>query len=198
MKKLLFIDTETSDLANFELHARDSRQPHIAAASGIITNETNAELERFEAIAKETTWTSQPGARETHGITRERSLAEGIDEKIIVETILAMIKRVDLIVAFNSTFDKFVVRCAARRFGMFTDADDVSWKALNVFCTMRPMTNICCIPKKSGSGFKFPKLAEAYKHAFGKELEKAHQAAPDNEANRELYFWIQAHQPKGE
>lgn len=190
--KILLIDFETSDLADFNKHARDPSQPHIAAASAIIVDENNAELERFAAIAKETTWTSQPQALKTHGITRERSLKEGIEEKIIIEKILAMIKRVDLIVAFNATFDKFIARIAARRFGLFTDADDAAWKALNVFCTMRPMTNICCIPKKAGTGFKFPKLEEAYKHAFGKELQRAHEAAPDNEANRELYFWLKA------
>ncbi len=201
--KILFCDFETSDLANFERRARDPSQPHIAAASAIITDETGKELERFAAIAKETTWTSQPQARETHGITREKSLAEGIDEKIIVETILAMIKRVELIVAFNATFDKFIMRIAARRFGLFTDSDDAWWKSMKPFCTMRPMTELCKIPFKDGKKhfgkmFSFPSLNEAYKHAFGKGLQKAHQAAPDNEANRELYFWIQAHQAKGE
>ena len=192
--KILCIDFETSDLANFERRARDPSQPHIAAASAIITDETGKELERFAAIAKETTWTSQPAARETHGITRERALAEGIDEKIIVETVLAMIKRVDLIVAFNAQFEKFIMRIAARRFALFNDSDDANWKALKTFCTMRSMTEICKLPKKNGAGFKFPKLQEAHMRAFGGEFVGAHGATADNEASRKLYFWLQANQ----
>lgn len=194
--RILFMDYETSDLANFDLRARDPRQPHIASASAIITDETGKELERYEAIAKEDGWTSSEKARETHGITHERSMAEGIAESDIVCTVLAMIKKVDLIVAFNATFDKFITRIAARRFGLFTDADDAAWKALNVFCTMRPMTPICQIPKAKGSGWKFPKLEEAIQHITGKPLVGAHGATADNEANRTIYFWLKAKEAK--
>lgn len=90
--RITFVDFETSDLADFTLRARDPRQPHIASASAIVTDENNQEIERFTAIAKEDGWTSAEKARETHGITPERSHAEGIEEIEIIKRILNLIK----------------------------------------------------------------------------------------------------------
>ncbi len=195
--KILFLDFETSGLADFNKRARDPSQPHIAEASAIMTDETGKELDRFYAISKEDGWESSDETRKIHGITHEQSMTDGIDETEIVKTIWAMIKAADLIVAFNSQFDKFIMRIAARRFNIFTDADDAWWKALNVFCTMRPMTSICQLPRAKGGGFKFPKLEEAINHVTkgGSEF-KGHGAVGDNEASRQIYFWLKARESK--
>jgi DNA polymerase III epsilon subunit-like protein len=45
---------------------------------------------------------------------------------------------------------------------------------------MRPLINVCKLPKPNGrGGFKFPKLVEAYKHLFGADMEGAHGALGD-------------------
>ena len=54
------------------------------------------------------------------------------------------------------------------------------------FCTMRAMTNVVKIP--SPRGYKWPKLSEAYRFLFNRDLEGAHDAMADVRACAEIYF----------
>jgi len=57
------------------------------------------------------------------------------------------------------------------------------------FCTMKEMTPICKIPGRYDE-FKWPRLTEAYRHAFGGEFGNAHDALADVRACKEIYFWL--------
>jgi hypothetical protein len=57
-------------------------------------------------------------------------------------------------------------------------------------CTMKSATNIVCIPKAKGSGFKWPKLIETHLHAFNEGFEDAHTAMADVRACKRVYFWL--------
>jgi DNA polymerase III epsilon subunit-like protein len=96
-----------------------------------------------------------------------------------------------ILVAHNITFDKFIMRCAARRFNLLDDSGDEHWKQFPTFCTMRAMENICKLPGKIAGKYKWPKLSEAYEYAFAKPLVGAHDALADVRACAELYFWLQ-------
>jgi DNA polymerase-3 subunit epsilon len=194
---LLYLDTETSGLPDFNKRARDPAQPHIVQMAAILTDDLGGALEEHNVIIKPDGWTIPKEASDVHGITDETA-AIGIPEKLAAEILLAMIRKSQLLIGHNIQFDKFIARIAMRRFELITDADDAAWKSMPTFCTMKSMTPICKIPptaKMVATGrtfFKSPKLQEAYQTAFGKPFEKAHDALADLRACKDIYFWLKA------
>ena len=94
---------------------------------------------------------------------------------------------VSLNVAHNLDFDYFILsgeteRCLMR----LPDRDE--------FCTMKAMTPVCKLPG-SYDDFKWPKLQEAHKHAFGAEFDGAHDALADVRACMKVYFWLKNNKP---
>jgi DNA polymerase-3 subunit epsilon len=190
---LLFFDTETQGLPDFNKRARDPAQPHICQLAFMVTDESGHELEFYDQIIRPEGWEIPLELTAIHGISQQKALEVGIPEKLALQTLLGKIKQNKLLVAHNLTFDKFIVRCGLRRFELMTDADDLAWKNLPTFCTMKPMVQVCKLPfPNGGRGFKYPKLQEAFKHAFGKEFDGAHDAKNDLRACKELYFWMRA------
>ena len=187
---LMLLDCETTGLPDFKKRARDPSQPHIVQLAAMLCDDAGNIIETYEAIAKPDGWTIPPELQEIHGISTDHARKVGVPEKEICAKVLAFIRKATVIAAYNVQFDKFIVRCGLRRFDLMTDADDAWWKGLNTYCVMRPMVDVCRIPfKNGGRGFKFPKLQEAYKHAFGKEYAGAHNAIEDLKATRDLYLW---------
>jgi len=147
------------------------------------------ELESHCDIVAATDWEIPAEVVAVHGITTERSREVGLSEKTVAELLLMQIQKASLIVAHNLTFDKFIARIAMRRYELIQDAHDAWWKGLNTFCTMKQMTNVCCISNGS-SRYKYPKLEEAYHYCFSKFPDKSHDAAADVRACKEIYFWM--------
>lgn len=187
---ILLFDVETTGLPDFNKRARDPSQPHIVQLAAMLCDDDGKILETYEAIAKPDGWIIPPELEDIHGISTEHARKVGIHEKEILAKILSLIRKARIVAAYNITFDKFLVRIGLRRFDLMTDTDDAWWKGMNTRCVMRPMVDICKLPfKNGGRGFKFPKLQEAYKHAFGREFVGAHNAIEDLKATRDLYFW---------
>jgi DNA polymerase-3 subunit epsilon len=195
--RTILFDVETTGLPNYNLRARDPSQPHLVQFAGILLD-GDLEVEHFTAIVKPDGWVIPDDVAAIHGITQDRAMAEGIPEASVIELFHAWMRESGLLVAHNLTFDKFLMRIAARRYDVITDADDPWWKEYPGFCTMKASTNICRIPATNGRGYKFPRLAEAYRHAFGRELQGAHDALVDVRACAEVYRWLvaQGHGPK--
>jgi len=187
---ILFLDTETTGLADFNLRARDPAQPHIVQLAAILTDDDGRAREEHNIIVKPDGWEVPKESSDVHGITQAISLQFGLPEKQVAETFLAMLKKAGLLVAHNLQFDKFIARIAMRRYELITDADDQWWKTFPTFCTMREMTNICKLPGKFEGKFKWPNLQEAYQTAFGKPFTGAHDAMADLRACKEIYFWL--------
>jgi DNA polymerase-3 subunit epsilon len=193
---ILFFDTETTGLADFNARARDPKQPHIVQLAAILTDDEGRAREEHNIIVKPDGWEIPKEASDYHGITQDIALQFGLLEKQVAEIFLAMLKRAGLLVAHNLMFDKFIARIAMRRYELIADADDQWWKTFPIFCTMKAMTNVCKIPPTEAmratgrNGFKNPKLQEAYQTAFGKPFEGAHDAMADIRACKELYFWL--------
>jgi len=79
--------------------------------------------------------------------------------------------------AFNNAFD----------FGFLEDRGFIFPKKLA--CPMKLSTNICQLPKKTGSGYKWPNVMEAHKHFFGDVgyIEK-HRGADDAFHEADIVF----------
>jgi DNA polymerase-3 subunit epsilon len=186
---ILFFDTETNGLPDFNKRASDPTQPHIVQLAAILTADNGETLESHNVIVKPDGWEITKELSEIHGITNDKAKAIGLDQKLVIGLLLEMIKKTNLMVAHNVTFDKFMARIAMRRFGFLSDAEDVWWKGLKTFCTMKSSTDICCIPG-TGRGHKWPKLSEAYEHFFKQPLENAHDALADVTACKAIYFML--------
>ena len=189
---ILFFDTETTGLADFNKRARDPAQPHIVQLAAIaMTDDLATEIDAYNVIVKPDGWTIPKEASDVHGITMEKA-AGGIPEKDAATKLLEMIALSALIVAHNITFDKFIARIAMRRYDLMTDAQDLWWKQLPTFCTMRATTDLCKLPGPFAGKFKWPKLQEAHQHAFGETFDGAHDALADVRACSRIYRWLQS------
>lgn len=185
---ILFFDTETNGLPDFNKRASDPTQPHIVQLAAILTSDEGEVLESHNVITKPDGWEITKELSDIHGITNDKAKAIGIEQKIAAALLLEMIKKSNLIVAHNVTFDKFMARIAMRRFQFLSDEQDAWWKELKTFCTMKSSTEICQIPSPTGRGFKWPKLLEAYEHFFKQPLENAHDALADVTACKNIFF----------
>jgi len=95
-----------------------------------------------------------------------------------------MAKRATVAVAHNSEFDCFMLSIESHR-------HNVECSMPGVFCTMHAMTPVCRIPNQYGySDYKWPRLEEAYKHAFNETFDGAHDAMADVRACARLYRWL--------
>lgn len=186
----LFFDCETTGLPNFNERARHPSQPHIVQLAAMLMADDDTELESHNVIVKPDGWEILAEVSAIHGITNEIAQC-GIPEKTASELLAAMVKKATLIVAHNITFDKFIARIAMRRYELITDADDLWWKQLPTFCAMRATTNLCKLPGHFANKFKWPKLQEAYQHAFGEKFGGAHDALADVRACARIYRWLQ-------
>lgn len=186
---LLFIDTETNGLPDFNKRASDPSQPHVVQFAAIVTDDEGKILDEHNVLVKPEGWEISAEMSAIHGITQEMALADGLSESMVASLALSLIKESSLLVAHNLQFDKFLVRILLRRCGLLTDEMDQWWKALPVFCTMRATTDICKLPSERG-GWKWPKLIEAHQHAFGEGFDGQHDALADVKACSRIYRWL--------
>jgi DNA polymerase III epsilon subunit-like protein len=161
--------------------------------AAMLTDDSGKVLESHNVIVKPDGWTIPKEASDIHGITNDIAGCVGLPGKLVIGLLLEMVKKANNLVAHNITFDKFMARIALRRHQLLEDSQDVWWKELQTFCTMRATTDICKLPGKF-RGFKRPRLQEAYRHAFGKEFDGAHDALCDVIACKEIYFWLRRRQ----
>ena len=187
---ILYIDTETTGKADFNLRASDPSQPHLVRLSGIIATDDGIGMELFDTLIKPEGWTIPEEVTKIHGITNEMALEKGIPEAEAAAFVKEKMLQASLIVAHNMQFDKFIIRIALRRHKLLTDEEDAMWKALPTYCTMKQSTNILRIPHANGRGFKWPTLAEAYKAATGDTLSEAHDSTMDVQAVLVIHNWL--------
>lgn len=188
---ILVIDTETQDLPDFKKRASDPSQPHVLQfAAAILHPETFAIEAEQDLLVKPDGWEISQGAFDRHGISHQYATENGFSEAAVTEVAVELIWKASLVVGHNITFDKFMMRIAARRFGFLSDAQDAAWKMIPTFCTMNATTNICQLPGGRGGAFKWPKLSEAYKSIMGREMDGAHNALSDVRATVEILRFL--------
>jgi len=119
----------------------------------------------------------EAGAKEAHGISEEDCARYGVVPTVACSLFNQLCIQADVIVAHNMSFDRSIMLTALYRLG--NKPDRMADKRL--ICTKEESTDVLKLPGKYDS-YKWPTLAEAYRHFTGEELEGAHDALVDSEA----------------
>lgn len=178
----LFFDTETS---------ADKAQRLVQLAA-ILTDDDGREIQSVNFIIKPEGFVISPEATAIHGIAHDHANNFGIPLEVALRAFINFSFLADSLVAHNISFDIKVMLSELLKIGIN------SFTQVERFCTMNSSTNICKIPHASRGGYKWPKLQEAYKHAFGEEFDGAHNALNDVRACMRLYFWLKNHESLGD
>ncbi len=182
---ILFFDTETTGKADFRAEPDAPHQPHLVQLGALLTDDGGNEVASINLIAKPEGFTIPVEASSIHGITTERAAADGIDRKHILRIFREFWEMAMVVAAFNSDFDLLIMDGA-----IFRLCGRKAWgKAQEIVCVMKAMTPVCKLPGQYGD-YKWPKLQEAYRHAFGTDFNGAHDAMADVRACAKLYFWL--------
>lgn len=176
MSNILFIDTETTGLPG-RLPA-----PRLVQLAAVLYCDDGRELDGFDCLIKPDGWTVPDAAAAIHGFTTEECNIAGIRISHAMETLIYLRNEATIIAAHNLQFDRLII-----------DGELSSTHGLRLFaphhqsfCTMLSTTNVVKIP--SSRGYKWPKLAEAYRFFFERDFEGAHDARADVRACADIYF----------
>lgn len=187
---ILFLDTETTDLPDFNKRASDPSQPHLVQLAAMLCELTGEVRASIKLIIKPDGWVISDEVAAIHGITQEMALRVGVPEAFVAQLLKDLLKKQSLLIAHNLQFDKFLSRIACRRYGLLSDSEDAWWKAMPGFCTMRETTQLCNLPGGRGGQPKWPKLEEAYSCIFGELPVKSHDAMEDLVSCKRIYFYL--------
>lgn len=193
MSLFLFYDTETTGMPDFGQPSEAPHQPHIVQLGAMLVDPASRDIvASLDLTVKPDGWIIPDEAAAVHGITTEHALRVGVDENLAVAAFIGMWRQAVKRVGHNESFDARILRIALKRLG-FEDGPALAdvWKAAEAECTMKLTTPICRIPSTRGSGFKWPKLTEAYEHLFGRPMEGAHKALTDARGCMEVYWELQ-------
>ncbi len=97
----------------------------------------------------------EPSALAVHGfsVQKLKELSSGKEFLHHFNQISADFEKADIICAHNTSFDFSFMRNEYDRLGQ-------TFYIKNEFCSMKKSTPICKLPRKSGIGYKYPKLSE--------------------------------------
>lgn len=179
-KRYLFFDCETTGLIDFK--APISATPRIVQLAALITDSEGVEYGSLNHLIKPDNWTIPDEAAKIHGITTDIALEKGVAICEVMGVFKQLVTLCDVIIAHNIAYDIRIVQGEMHRLS-------AELPERELVCTMLAMTKVCKIPHaKWKNRIKWPKLVEAYKHCFGKEFDKAHDALADVKACRDIYF----------
>lgn len=177
---VLFFDTETTGLPLWKEPSSDPQQPHILQICGALFRDDDHLLRSINTMVRPDGFDIPDEITELTGITREDAEMFGVSEQDAYRQISDMIFAADLVVGHNVSFDKRIVRIAAKRFGDEIAADVI--KEAKAECTMRQAHKVM--------GGKWPKLGEACEHFFGQAPDGLHNAMTDVIACRRLWLHL--------
>ncbi len=178
--KYAVIDTETSGLFQWDKPADAEGQPRLASLGLVLLADDLTVESETEILVKPEGWEMGAEAGAVNGLTMERLNAEGQPILAVLARYTEIIQAGYVLASFNCQYDSKIMRGELRRAGL----PDMFETTPNI-CLMRAATDVCCVPKKSGKGWKFPKLQEAC--AFFKiEQPAAHSALGDARSAKDI------------
>ena len=181
----LFFDTETTGFPSNTLEARDPKQGRACQVAFILSNEEGRPLAAFQSLILPDGWKITDGARGVHGLDDEMCMTHGMKSKMTFQVFQRFAAKADVLVAHNIDFDLKIMNIEAKAHGLEMPEFE------HQQCTMKASTDLCKIPKKRGSGYKWPKLEEALDILMGKKLDgDAHDAMVDTRGCQDLYFYL--------
>ena len=190
--KILVFDTETTGLPERNALITDhNKWPHVMQLSYIYFDiSQNRILNKVDVLIKiaDDVEISEKSI-EIHGISREESLASGIDIKEALREFNVYLKSADVIVGHNIEFDKKVLMVDFGRNKIFHNFYVNRVKKAE-YCTMKNSIDLCKLtyPPKIDSiiadanipiRYKYPKLVELYVYLFNYTPNNLHDAMID-------------------
>lgn len=190
---ILFMDTETAGLPKdykAPVTDLDNWPKMIQMAWALCENDGTVVNQKellvypdcFE-IPKEPFWID-------HGFSTEKSKANGIPLRQILNLFILDLAQADYLVAHNMAFDKNIVGAEMIRY-------ELKGKVVPKICTMEATVEFCALPyfkgqrewlAKTEKKYKWPKLEELYRKLFNAEFKDAHSAGGDVAALRICFF----------
>ncbi len=183
MKALVF-DTETTGMVNWKAPPEHPSQPDLVQIAMLLVETHDWQIKDKVSLIVQLAdgVTIEKGAEATHGISAEMCEAYGVAPIVAVSLFNQFCMRADRIVAHNMSFDKSIMLTALKRLGDRPNRMD----GKKLECTKEATTDILKLPGNYGK-YKWPTLAEAYRHYTGLEIEGAHDALADTEACLAVY-----------
>jgi DNA polymerase-3 subunit epsilon len=178
MKALIF-DTETTGMVKWDLPPEHESQPHLVQLAMLLVETGDWEVKARHAmlVRLDEGITIEDGARAAHGISEEDCHEFGIPAAVACSLFNQLCLQADAIVAHNMSFDRSIMLTSLHRLG----GKPNRMEGKRMVCTKEATTGVLKLPGKYGK-YKWPTLAEAYRHYTGLEIEGAHDALVDAEA----------------
>ena len=181
--KILVFDTETTGLPETKIINQDTLNlwPNILQLSYVIydTNKNDIILSSDTIVKLKKEIIIPEESIKIHGITNELSKKKGINISVILTKFLHHLKRVDLLVGHNISFDINMVKIEILRL-IYENTSKNKLKDYkfyfhfltnykNIYCTLQESINFCNIKgvNKFGKDYiKYPKLQELHEKLF--------------------------------
>lgn len=199
-------DTETTGLWKNGLSIAHEAQPKICSISAILLEETSEKtftaIDTMDLIVKPDGWVIPPSvcgplgitadeakakgirvaACDIHGISHEMAEEQGVSLFDAMKRFNDLVSRADTLLAHNESYDNNVVRHALKILGRTIPMPE------RRVCTMMMAKDYCRLPPNfPGGDWKWPKLEEAYRVLFNREMTNAHNSLADIEQSVEVY-----------
>lgn len=190
---VLVYDTETTGLARGTDYTSPN-MPFLASITAILYDDmAHRVVASINSMVQPDGWTMPEEAGQVNGLTNEALQQLGIPAPILLPACVALMSKANLCVAHNIDFDSKVIAAALWRHIIKEDSEITAhktvkeWLTFPSYCTMQESKHIVNALDKRGR-IKYPKLTEAYKFFFDRELDRAHSANADAIATLEIYL----------
>lgn len=190
---ILIFDTETNGKYEFKSHPHDPHQPDLVQLAAILVDDDFVIRHQICHVIRPDGWKISDEVAAVHGITQSIAVRVGMHVLRALEAIAALVDGADMIMAHNLDFDLAIMSVAFHRHFRSRPNPFDAFRSIygpeRFFCTMRAMIPICKLPGFYGD-YKFPKLAEAYFTATGKQFSGAHDALNDVKGCLAIYRFL--------
>ncbi len=178
MKALIF-DTETTGMVQWKLPPEHQSQPDLVQLGMLLVETADWSVKaRLSMLVRLPDGVRiDPEAKQAHGISEQDCEQYGVVAIVACSLFNQFCLQADAVVAHNMSFDRSIMLTALYRLG--NKPDRMAGK--RIICTKELSTDVLKLPGKYGS-YKWPTLAEAYRHFTGDEIEGAHDALVDTDA----------------
>lgn len=190
---IVIYDTETTGLVRGTDYT-DPNMPFLASIAAVLYDDkAHRIVASINSMVQPDGWTMPEEAGKVNGLTNEVLQQLGVPAPALLPTCIALMFKANLRVAHNIDFDSKVIAAALWRYIIKEDSEETAhetvkaWLALPSYCTMQKSKSIVNALDKRGK-IKYPKLNEAYKFFFDRELDRAHSANADAVAALEIYL----------
>jgi len=194
---ILCYDTETTGLVKGSDYTNPSN-PYLASIAMILYDtEAQRVVASLNSAILPEGWSMPEDAGKVNGLTDEYLKTVGVPAVAIIPAAMTLAFKAELLIAHNIEFDTKILAAAMwRQFQEEEETEEVAhsviknWLSRPTYCTMKESKDI--VQAKTANGrSKYPKLTEAYKHFFNKDLDQAHSANADAVAVLEIYMALQ-------